>query len=204
MSIKEKNLNKKVQLVAGGSKIVTYCESSMQDFLHVIPWKTHQAMAVIWFFAIFKKEQKVWIKGMEDKMHDWKFLVASYKDTHFEWVEEKTDGGQHRQQGGVHIGDCGATGVEFVANKLVLKEGSDCCGGEWGGCCLRNKKRQWWNGCCRGGSWCYDEEFGILTPGCVSVAEEQLCRRFHVPGFWRQGRYYCILYVRGEWNLKVL
>ena len=38
----------------------------------------------------------------------------------------------NRQQGGVHIGDCGATGVEFVPNKLVLKEGSGCCGGEWG------------------------------------------------------------------------
>lgn len=29
--------------------------------------------------------------------------------------------GSDRQQGGVHIGDCGATGVEFVANKLVIK-----------------------------------------------------------------------------------
>lgn len=32
------------------------------------------------------------------------------------------------QQGGVHTGDCGATGIEFVANKHVVKEGSDCCG----------------------------------------------------------------------------
>ena len=23
---------------------------------------------------------------------------------------------------------CGATGIEFVANKHVVKEGSDCCG----------------------------------------------------------------------------
>lgn len=29
-------------------------------------------------------------KGHEDKMHVWKFLVAYYKDTHFELVEEKT------------------------------------------------------------------------------------------------------------------
>lgn len=36
---------------------------------------------------------------------------------------------------------------------------------------------------------------GILTPGRASVAEEQLCRRFHIPGFRRQGRYYCILCV---------
>lgn len=35
----------------------------------------------------------------------------------------------------VHIGDCGATGVEFVANKLVRKKGSDCCG-EWGVVCV--------------------------------------------------------------------
>lgn len=28
----------------------------------------------------------------------------------------------------VHFGDCGATGFKFVANKLVRKEGSDCCG----------------------------------------------------------------------------
>lgn len=48
-----------------------------------------------------------------------------------------------RQQGGVHIGDCGASGVEFVANKLVIKEGSDCCG-KWGVVCVT--KRQWWNG----------------------------------------------------------
>lgn len=48
-----------------------------------------------------------------------------------------------RQQGGVHIGDCGASGVEFVANKLVIKEGSDCCG-KWGAVCVT--KRQWWNG----------------------------------------------------------
>lgn len=35
----------------------------------------------------------------------------------------------------MHIGDCDATAVEFVANKLVIKEGSDCCG-EWGAVCV--------------------------------------------------------------------
>lgn len=35
----------------------------------------------------------------------------------------------------MHIGDCGATGVDLVANKLVLKEGSDCCG-EWCAVCV--------------------------------------------------------------------
>lgn len=67
------------------------------------------------------------------------FLVAYYKGTHFELVAEKTrqngQMGSDRQQGGVHIGDCGATGVEFVVNKLVIKEGSDCCG-ELGGVCV--------------------------------------------------------------------
>lgn len=97
--------------------------------------------------------------------------------------------GSGRQQGAVHIGNCGATGVDLVANKLVIKEGSDCRG-ERGVCCLFNK-RQWWR------SWYCDEgSFWILTPGWASVAEEELRRRFHVPGFWRQGCYYCILYTR--------
>lgn len=67
-------------------------------------------------------------------------------------------------------------------------------------------------GMCRGMSWCCDEGslFGILTPGWLSVAEEQLCCRFHIPGFWRQGRYYCILYEGKEkcktndWNQCVI
>lgn len=42
--------------------------------------------------------------------------------------------GSDRQQDGVHIGHCGATAVEFVAKKLVIK-GSDCCG-EWGVVCV--------------------------------------------------------------------
>lgn len=58
--------------------------------------------------------------------------MAYYKDKHFKLVAEKTQNngqmGSDRQQGGVHIGDRGATGVEFVANKLVIKVGSDCCG----------------------------------------------------------------------------
>lgn len=37
-----------------------------------------------------------------------------------------------RQRGGVMLTeDSGATDFEFVANKHVQKEGSDCCG-EWG------------------------------------------------------------------------
>lgn len=71
---------------------------------------------------------------MEDKMHEQTFVVARYK----ELVEEKTANGQmgpDRQQRGVHTGDCGATGVEFVADKLVIKEGSGC-GGEWGVVCV--------------------------------------------------------------------
>lgn len=69
------------------------------------------------------------------------FCFACYK----ELVEEKTADGQMgpgRRQRAVRTGDCGATGVEFVANKLVIKEGSGC-GGEWGAVC---NKRQWWNG----------------------------------------------------------
>lgn len=45
---------------------------------------------------------------MEDKMHERRFLVAYYRDTHLELVEEKTQRngqmGSERQQGGVHIG----------------------------------------------------------------------------------------------------
>lgn len=48
-----------------------------------------------------------------------------YKDTHLELVEETTQRngqmGSERQQGGVHIGDCGATGVEFVAKQTCYK-----------------------------------------------------------------------------------
>lgn len=73
-------------------------------------------------------------------------LVADYKDTHFKLVAEKT---QHNGQTGVRqaTGRCAywrcAASVEFVASKLVRKEGSDCCG-EWGVVCLT--KRQWLNG----------------------------------------------------------
>lgn len=66
-----------------------YCESSMQDSLHILPSNGS------YLILCNIKEQKpkvlepIWIKGMEDKIHDWKFLVAYYKDTHFELVEEK-------------------------------------------------------------------------------------------------------------------
>lgn len=75
--------------------MVMYCESSMQDFLHILPWKIYQAMAIICFFAILRNKnlwggiklsEPIWIKGMEDKMHELKF----YEDTSFELVEEKT------------------------------------------------------------------------------------------------------------------
>lgn len=49
-------------------------------------------------------------------------------------MEEKTADGQ-MGPGRRQRGDCGATGVEFVANKLVIKEGSGC-GGEWGAVCV--------------------------------------------------------------------
>lgn len=73
--------------------------------------------------------------------------MVNYKETHFEVsgreIELNEQIRSDRQQGGVHIGDCGASGIEFVANKLVIKEGSDCCG-KWGVVCVT--KRQWWNG----------------------------------------------------------
>lgn len=58
-----------------------------------------------------------------------------YKDTHFELVAEKTDGGHTGNKVVCILAICGATSVEFVANKVVTKEGSDCCG-EWGVVCI--------------------------------------------------------------------
>lgn len=55
-------------------------------------------------------------------------------------------------------------------------------------CAMKRQEERW-----GGAAEVWWREFVILTPGWVSVTEEQLCRRFHIPGFRRQRCYYCIL-----------
>lgn len=108
-----------------------YCESSMQDFLSILTWKIHQTMALLDPLQMESLSANM-TKGHGRQMHDWKVLVTYYKDTHFKLVAEKTRYNGHmgsdRQQGDVTFSDCGATSVEFVAQKKTIQEGSDCCG----------------------------------------------------------------------------
>lgn len=114
--------------------MVMCCESSVQDFLYILPWKIHQAMAVI--CEVWEKKenmikghgrQDAWLRVFGGLLQGYTFGVGGRKR-----LDRR---GQTGNRGGVHIGDRGATGVEFVANKLVVKEGSDCCG-EWGVVCV--------------------------------------------------------------------
>lgn len=147
----------------------------------------------------------MWWKSMEDIMYAWKFLVAYYKDARIELVAEKKT--KHSGQMGVKQ----ATG--WCAYWLLWCYRCWVCSEQtcykrrlrllwWMGCCLCNKRQRWNDAGEELMQWW--REFGILTPGWVSVAEEQLCRRLHIPGFWRQGRYYCILYARGKWHSNLL
>lgn len=104
-----------------------------------------------------------------------------------------------RQQGGVHIGDSWCYRCRVCSRtNFAIKEGSDCCsvvnmkGGreEEGVVCVTKQKRQWLVGWGRRREEEEEKElmhdegsFGIFTPGWVSVAEEQLCRRLLIPGF---------------------
>lgn len=113
-----------------------------------------------------------------------KFLVAYYKDIHFESVAEKTGGGW------------GETGNRLVCILAIVVCSRQTCKRR-----LRLLFEQGVVGITKGGggmvpgrSWCYDEEsLGSSHLAGVLVAEEQLCCCFHIPGFWGQGRYYCIL-----------
>lgn len=150
-------------------------------------------MAVVWFFAILRKKQQqkrvtvfranmsavygrqdAWLKSF------WWLITRIYILS--QW--QKRWGGARQAKGW-----CAYWRLWFVADKLVVKEGSDCCV-ERGFVGITKGD----GGTVPGRSWCYDEgSLGSSHLAGVLVAEEQLCRRFHIPGFWRQGRYYCIL-----------
>lgn len=153
-------------------------------------------MAVVWIFAILRKKkttkkkeklcsEPIWVQCMEDQMRDWKVFGGLLEGYTF-WVSGRKDRG-----GG------GETG-----NRLVCILAIVVCSRQ--ACCKRRLRLLFERGVVGitkgdggmvpGRSWCYDEgSLGSSHLAGVLVAEEQLCRRFHIPGFWRQGRYYCIL-----------
>lgn len=186
----------KIQQALMESKIWFAVRAVFRISFTFLPWKILQAMAVLDSLTINgnSRNQK---KKLQSKHNGraWKarckreFVVAFYTV----WVSGRnrpiTD---RRGQTGDRavcwiIGGFGATGVEFVANKSVVKEGSDCCGERGKGVLCVTKGN---------GGWCRGELilwWRILAPGWVSVAEQQLCRRLHIPGFRGQGCYYCVL-----------